>query len=83
MQPSADVHHVSQQEVVAHIQALLEAKQERVRRGAGWPGASRHALPGDDLHAPVAVQGGLSSEAGYGHLHQSQERSGQGHRGKG
>jgi hypothetical protein len=31
--------HISPEEAVAHIQALLRAKQQRARRGPNWPGA--------------------------------------------
>ncbi|HEY8682235.1 MAG TPA: hypothetical protein VIM06_03625 [Rhodanobacter sp.] len=66
----APIKHISPEEAVAHIQALLEAKQERVRQGPSWPGAEiTHPNPGDnDVHeATPAGAGGLSSEAAFGH----------------
>lgn len=44
---------------MAKIQALLEAKQERVRQGPSWPDANL-AQPGSgsaELHLPVAPGG--------------------------
>ncbi|MEP6899612.1 MAG: hypothetical protein ABI870_13875 [Rhodanobacter sp.] len=62
---------------MAHIQALLEAKHERVRQGPTWPGAET-AVPhgGEDMHTTDASSG-LSSEAAYGHAlaHQRGEQS--------
>ncbi|MHB1056748.1 MAG: hypothetical protein ACYC0F_02555 [Rhodanobacter sp.] len=45
---------------MARIQALLEAKQERVRQGPGWPDANP-MQPGSgdaDLHPPVSSGAG-------------------------
>jgi hypothetical protein len=75
------IKHISPEEAVAHIQALLEAKQERVRQGPSWPGAEAAQQPtpdGADPHAvPSAATGGLSSEAAYGHAlaHERGEQS--------
>jgi len=53
---------------VAHIQAVLEAKQERVRQGPSWPGAAQTPNGSDDVHAANSTtSAGLSSEAAYGH----------------
>jgi len=56
----APVHHISQEDAVAKIQALLEAKQERVRQGPSWPDANpQHpGSDGADLHPPVSVEHG-------------------------
>ena len=67
----APIEHISPQEAVAHIQALLEAKQERVRQGPSWPGAvAAQQTPNhpDEIHEASSITGtGLSSEAAYGH----------------
>jgi hypothetical protein len=54
------VRHISPEEAVAHIQALLDAKHERVQQGPTWPGAnpSHPASSGPELHPPVAGSGG-------------------------
>ncbi|MBB5358457.1 hypothetical protein HDE76_001663 [Rhodanobacter sp. ANJX3] len=68
--PEPEIHHISPAEAVEHIQALLEAKQERVRQGPTWPGAVTTQPSPDtpDPHAPMpAAGGGLSSEAAFGH----------------
>jgi hypothetical protein len=68
--PEPEIHHISPAEAVEHIQALLEAKQERVRQGPTWPGAvtTQPAPAAVDPHAPApAASGGLSSEAAFGH----------------
>jgi len=56
----APIHHISQEDAVAKIQALLEAKQERVRQGPSWPDANpQHPnSEGADLHPPVSVERG-------------------------
>jgi hypothetical protein len=41
----APIEHISQEDAVAKIQALLEAKNERVRQGPTWPDANP-AQPG-------------------------------------
>ncbi|MEO8810546.1 MAG: hypothetical protein ABI386_09905 [Rhodanobacter sp.] len=54
------VRHISPEEAVAHIQALLDAKHERVQQGPAWPGAAP-TLPASsaaDLHPPVSGAGG-------------------------
>jgi hypothetical protein len=56
----APIQHISQEDAVAKIQALLEAKQERVRQGPSWPDANL-APPGSgsmELHPPIAGSGG-------------------------
>ncbi|ODV16136.1 MAG: hypothetical protein ABT19_08710 [Rhodanobacter sp. SCN 68-63] len=42
---AAPVRHISPEEAVAHIQALLDAKHERDRQGPSWPGADQAAHP--------------------------------------
>jgi hypothetical protein len=37
------VAHITQEEAVAQIQALLDAKRERVQQGPTWPGAEEQA----------------------------------------
>jgi hypothetical protein len=49
--PAAEISHISPEEAVAHIQALLRAKQERVKQGPHWPGAKSE---------PNAVNGHVS-----------------------
>ncbi|MBB6242177.1 hypothetical protein HDE79_001628 [Rhodanobacter sp. MP1X3] len=67
--PEPEIHHISPAEAVEHIQALLEAKLERVRQGPSWPGAVavQPATNTPDPHAPTPGAGGLSSEAAFGH----------------
>jgi hypothetical protein len=54
------VKHISPEEAVAHIQALLDAKHERVQQGPTWPGAnpSQPAPSGTELHPRVGNVGG-------------------------
>lgn len=47
--------HISPEEAVKHIQALLEAKHERVNEGPGWPGAEQQSHPSADPHATQSV----------------------------
>ena len=64
----APIHHISQEDAVAKIQALLEAKQERVRQGPSWPDANP-AQPGThaaELHPPMAAETG--GEGGDGRV---------------
>jgi hypothetical protein len=54
----APVEHISQEDAVAKIQALLDAKQERVRQGPHWPDAVPAHPSGEvELHPPVADNG--------------------------
>jgi len=57
------VAHISPEEAVAHIQALLDAKHERDQREPSWPGANPSpATPNvADMHAPVSGAGGDAS----------------------
>jgi hypothetical protein len=74
----APIQHISPEEAVAHIQALLDAKHERVQRGPSWPGANpTHAAGsnGQELHPPVSGDGG----AGDGRA-QTSQRNEQGKR---
>jgi hypothetical protein len=49
----APVQHISQEDAVAKIQALLEAKHERVRQGPDWPDANpAQPASGSALHPP-------------------------------
>ena len=43
----APVQHISPEEALAHIQALLDVKQDRARQTPGWPGA------GDAMATPA------------------------------
>jgi hypothetical protein len=76
--------HVSQEEAVAHLQALLAAKRQRVRQSPGWPGAAGgqppHAAEGGPT--PPRAARTLSGEAGHGHGAQIHGRGEQGRRGK-
>jgi len=79
---AAPIKHISPEQAVAHIQALLEAKQERVRQGPSWPGAESipsHADDADAHAAAPAAAGGISSEAAFGHA-LAHERGEQGRR---
>ena len=72
------VKHISPEEAVAHIQALLEARQERVRQGPSWPGAEAAPVHGNhDVHALGSSSPGLPSEAAHGHglAHERGEQS--------
>jgi hypothetical protein len=53
-----EVKHISPEEAVAHIQALLDAKHERVQAGPTWPDAAQPHASGSDLHPPVSGEGG-------------------------
>ena len=54
------MRHISPEEAVAHIQALLDAKHDRDQRGPDWPGANPSHPPSNiaDLHPPVSGAGG-------------------------
>ncbi|MET3651509.1 hypothetical protein ABIC75_001211 [Dyella japonica] len=56
---------------------MLEAKQERVRQGPTWPGADEHPSGTNGNLGMGASNGGVSSEAVYGHIRQPPERSGE------
>ena len=73
--------HVSQEEAVAHIQALLEAKQERVRQGPGWPGAEKSLNPAHDEHLTAPAQGGVHDETTHDRI-RAHERGDQSKRGR-
>ena len=64
----APIHHISQEDAVAKIQALLEAKQERVQQGPSWPDAnpSHPSSNGAEMHPPVSAEGG--GEGGDGRV---------------
>jgi hypothetical protein len=49
------VKHISPEEAVAHIQALLDAKHERDRQGPQWPGAAQQAHPDGSTQAGPEV----------------------------
>ena len=51
---------------MAKIQALLEAKQERVRQGPSWPDADQAhpASNGAELHPPISAEAGGASGNG-------------------
>jgi hypothetical protein len=59
------VAHISPEEAVAHIQALLDAKHERDQREPSWPGANpSHPTPNvTEMHAPVTGTGDASVTA--------------------
>ena len=49
------VKHITPEEAVAHIQALLEVKHERVRQGPSWPDADPQSHGGNaGMHPPVS-----------------------------
>ncbi|MBE1159782.1 hypothetical protein [Dyella acidiphila] len=58
--------HISPEEAVAHIQALLEAKQERVKKGPTWPGAS--TAPSADNGQTPAANGNHSGDIAHNHV---------------
>ncbi|WP_338039805.1 hypothetical protein [Luteibacter yeojuensis] len=70
------VQHITQEEAVAHIQALLDAKRERDRQGPNWPTGDQHAagtpdaVPGSGSHpapkapSPEASQPNMAHERG-------------------
>ena len=60
------VKHISPEEAVAHIQALLEAKQERVRQGPNWPGADQQAHPTEESHPPQNGGDTSAQDSGLG-----------------
>jgi hypothetical protein len=69
------VAHISQEEAVAHIQALLDAKRERDRQPPSWPSTEGAAgtpsvQPGNEpnpapkLPSPEATHANASHERG-------------------
>jgi hypothetical protein len=59
--------HLSQEEAVAQIQALLEAKRERVQRGPDWPGADAQAHhPDAASHDELPSHANASGDAPHG-----------------
>jgi hypothetical protein len=64
----APIQHISQEDAVAKIQALLEAKQERVRQGPNWPDANpaQSGAHAAELHPPMAAEAG--GEGGDGRV---------------
>jgi hypothetical protein len=76
--PAENHNHISPEEAVAHIQALLKAKQDRVKQGPTWPGATS-APQGEngDLHGNA---GKPSAEAVHNHV--AHARGDQGKNGK-
>ncbi|MDF3983133.1 hypothetical protein P3W24_12590 [Luteibacter sp. PPL201] len=58
------VQHISQEEAVAHIQALLDAKRERDRQPPNWPGSEPNgAPPSQPLQSGSAASTSPSPEA--------------------
>jgi hypothetical protein len=47
------IRHISPEEAVAHIQALLDAKQDRARQEPTYPGAGSAGLPAKTETAPL------------------------------
>jgi hypothetical protein len=70
--------HISPEEAVAHIQALLQAKQERVKQGPAWPGAT--SVPHGDNGNASNHNGNHSSENVHNHV--AHARGDQGKNGK-
>ncbi|WP_448103265.1 hypothetical protein [Luteibacter jiangsuensis] len=71
----APVQHITQEEAVAHIQALLDAKRERDRQPPNWPTGEPHAAgtpdvtpggsnPAPKLPSPEASQPNMAHERG-------------------
>jgi hypothetical protein len=61
----APVPHISQEDAVAKIQALLDAKHERVRQGPGWPDANPgQPASGSVLHSPPSTEVGAEAADG-------------------
>ncbi len=61
----APVQHISQEDAVAKIQALLEAKHERVRQGPDWPDANpAQPASGSVLHPPPSTEVGAEGADG-------------------
>jgi len=59
------VQHITQEEAVAHIQALLEAKKERDRQPPPWPAGDRNGNPGAQPGNETAAPKVPSPEASY------------------
>jgi hypothetical protein len=57
---TAPIAHISPEEAVAHIQALLDAKHERVQQGPSWPDGGSPGMASNDaaLHPPVTSEAG-------------------------
>ncbi|EIL98108.1 hypothetical protein UU5_04124 [Rhodanobacter sp. 115] len=65
--PPAAPAHITQEEAVAQIQALLEAKRERVQNGPNWPGAEAQAHhPESDVHDELPSHANASGDAPHG-----------------
>jgi hypothetical protein len=75
---AAPVRHISPEEAVAHIQALLDAKHERDRQGPSWPGADQSAHPagGASMHADAPVT--ATAPAAVAHQRGDQSKRGKG-----
>jgi hypothetical protein len=69
--------HISPEEAVAHIQALLQAKQERVKQGPTWPGATSapHSDNGD-LHTHGSNHAGDAVHNHVAHARGDQSKNG-------
>ncbi len=61
----APIQHISPEEAVAHIQALLEAKQERVQQTPSWPdaGDAVSSRAGSAATSETEVSTGLPASA--------------------
>jgi len=71
MRPAVPAH-ITQEEAVAQIQALLEAKRERVQRGPDWPGAesqAHHPEPGAGSELPSHANAPGDAPHGIGQAH--------------
>ena len=69
--------HISPEEAVAHIQALLQAKQERVKQGPSWPGANASPQPGNgDNHNHAGNHGADAIHNHVSHARGDQSKNG-------
>lgn len=73
------MQHISQEEAVAHIQALLDAKRERDRQPPAWPtgdgGGQANVQPGDEPNPAPKVPSPEASHATTAHERGDQQKN--------
>ncbi|MET0936926.1 MAG: hypothetical protein ABWX83_13100 [Luteibacter sp.] len=74
------MQHISQEEAVAHIQALLEAKRERDRQPPTWPtgdagNGTPTAQPGSEPNPAPKVPSAEASHANASHERGDQQKN--------
>jgi hypothetical protein len=74
------VQHISQEEAVAHIQALLDAKRERDRQPPSWPTGDNgsgqpNVQPGDEPNPSPKLPSAEASHAITAHERGDQQKN--------